>query len=192
MATTGAIAPGTITSNNAVGTVPWTNPGNAASSNDAYATAPTGATGVYTEYLFAANFGFAVPVGATIDLVTVSIERSKQLFGAANVWDSDLKLVVGGAVSGNDKGDALATNWPTTDTVATYAFTPAEWGVELTADAVNASTFGVALSVFLGKLGGGTSYARVDAITITIDYTAGGSPAAQRRSGVAMQPCMHY
>lgn len=55
-------SPGTLADDAAVGTVAWSNPSNAASSNDSYATA-SGAGGT-THYLKATNFGFAIPAGA--------------------------------------------------------------------------------------------------------------------------------
>ena len=54
-----------------VGTITWSNPTNAASSNNSYATAAAGTS----HYLRFSNFGFAIPTGATINGVTVGIER---------------------------------------------------------------------------------------------------------------------
>lgn len=49
----------------------WTNPTNAYSSNDAYATASEGASRVYQSY---GTFGFGIPAGATINGIEVSAE----------------------------------------------------------------------------------------------------------------------
>lgn len=54
-----------------VGTITWSNPTNAASSNNSYATAAAGTS----HYLRFSNFGFAIPTDATINGIQVGIER---------------------------------------------------------------------------------------------------------------------
>lgn len=177
MATAGPNAPGTMADDSAVGARTWSNPGNAASSNNTYATiapAPGGADG--SHYLKCTNFGFAVPSGATINGVTVSIERKMDNSSGNNqyVRDSVVSLVKGGTVSGANKA-ITATNWPATDTSLDYGGVADLWTLALTDTDVNASTFGVVLSTTERDrfaVGGIVGY--VDLITITIDYTAGG------------------
>lgn len=55
------------------GTVAWNNPANAVSSNGSYATASVDATA--TNYLHCTNYGFTIPAGATINGITVNVER---------------------------------------------------------------------------------------------------------------------
>ena len=64
----------TSTGNDAsIGTVSWSNTGNAVSSNNSYATVANATS----NYLTLTNFGFAIPGGATIDGIEVSIEKSR-------------------------------------------------------------------------------------------------------------------
>lgn len=63
---------GTQADDAAVGSIAWTTPANAATSNDTYTTA-TG-TGT-THYLKATNFGFDLPTGATVNGIKAAVER---------------------------------------------------------------------------------------------------------------------
>jgi len=170
MADTGATSPGTLADDAAVGAVAWSNPGNAASSNDVYAVFST--SGVQqSHYLKATNFGFSVPAGATIDGVAVSIERKAGHDSTLrNVVDSVVKLVVGGTVSGNNKA-ATSTKWPTSDGSVSYGGAADLWGLTPSAADVNGSDFGVVLSATSAGSNGKTS-GSVDHITITVTYTA--------------------
>lgn len=181
MSTAGPNSPGTLANDSAVGTVAWSNPGNAASSNDVYATFST--SGVQqSNYLKATNLGFGVPAGATIDGVTVSIERKAGHNTAfRNVVDYAVRLVVGGTVSGGvDK--ALSTSWPTSDGTASYGGAADLWGLTLSAADVNGSGFGVVLQATSSGTNGSTS-GSVDHITITVTYTEGGTQYTQTVSG---------
>ena len=176
MATAGPSASGTAVDDNSVGTVTWSNPGNVAASDNTYATitAPSGAA-VYAHYLKCTNFGFSVPSGATIDGVTVSIDRymTNSSGNSQYVRDDVLRLVVGGTISGANK--AVSSNWPSTETTLVSGGAADLWTLTLSDTDVNASTFGVVLGVILRDrfaVGGVVGY--VDLITITIDYTAGG------------------
>ena len=69
------MSPGTVVDSDATGTVAWTNPMNATTSDNVYATisCPTG----ISHYLKATNFGFSIPTGATINGIVVEIERKQ-------------------------------------------------------------------------------------------------------------------
>lgn len=153
---------GTLADDSAVGTITWSNPTNAASSNDSYATAGMNATEV-SHYLKGTNCSFTV--GGAINSVTLNVERS--VTGTlADVQDVTVKLVVAGAVAGANK--AVAANWPTSDASAAYTWTvPTDVAVS---DAqVNLSTFGAVLScTVLTALG---STARVDYMELVVTYT---------------------
>ena len=56
------------------GTVTWTSPGNASTSNDVWTYASL-APGLYTYYLKVTGFGFTIPTGYIINWVKVRIER---------------------------------------------------------------------------------------------------------------------
>lgn len=70
---TGAKAPGTA-ANAAYGANAWTNPSNALTANDSYATC---ATGGISQYLKLTNLAFALPTTATVLGVEVSVHRKR-------------------------------------------------------------------------------------------------------------------
>lgn len=117
---------------------------------------------VQTHYLKATNFGFSIPTGAAISGIVVEIERKES---AANVArDNRVRIVKGGTIGTTDK--ASASEWPTTDTYATYGSDVDLWGETWTVADINSSNFGVAISAM--GLGGGT--ASIDHIRITVYY----------------------
>ncbi len=88
--TAGPTSPGTGADDAAIGTRTWSNPGNITSSNNTYATATSSGGGnSTTHYLKATNFGFSIPSGATIDGITVGIERKGTTTGGAGNWVKD-------------------------------------------------------------------------------------------------------
>ncbi len=170
-ATAGPNLPGTGANNTSIGTTAWTSPGNvtATDANRASASLATTAT---SNYLLATNFGFAIPAGSTIDGVSVTINRLEgNLSTRAAIQDSTLLLSKAGTIAGTNH--ASASNWPTTEGAASYGGVADLWGITLTSTDVNASNFGVALSVVNIKSGpGGTETALVNSVTMTITYTA--------------------
>ncbi len=159
----------------AVGTYTWGSPDNSKVSDNTYSSVSWSLTGIfYTYYLKATNFGFAIPSGATINGVTVSIERkASHSASSRRVNDSIIKLVKGGTVSGDNK--SAGAQWPTTEATDTFGGASDLWGLTLTDTDVNDSTFGVVLSAqILKPVGKGLSSGSVDFISITITYTEGG------------------
>lgn len=178
MTTQGPNSPSTGVSDSGVGTLAWTNPDRVVASDDSKANASSTAN-VTTHYLKATNFGFSIPSGATINGVTVEIERmTTNNTAARNTIDNIVKLVKGGTISGTDKADVVS-KWPIADAYATYGGASDLWGLTLTDSDVNASTFGIAISANTTS-DGATINARIDHIRITIDYTA----ASTRRTFV--------
>jgi hypothetical protein len=160
------MSPGASFNDVTFGTIAWTTPGNAMASDDAYAQAAPG--GGDTNYLHANNFSFNVPPPAEIRGIEVDIERRSAL---GTVVDSRVRLVKGGVVGTTDM--ASGTMWPTTDTVATYGNDSELWGETWTAADINASGFGVVLSVT-----DGADAAFVDHISITVHYALCGDVPA--------------
>lgn len=177
MTTAGPNAPGTLANDSAVGSVAWSNPGNAGSSNDSYAT--FSGAGVQSNYLKVSNFGFAIPAGATINGVQAAIERkSANATSIRNTRDTILRLTVGDVVSGDNKA-ATGTNWPTTDATANYGGAADLWGLTPSVSDINGSGFGLVLSATTTGITTGS----VDAITITITYTVSGTTYTQSVTG---------
>ncbi len=147
----------------------WTNPGNVVSNNNSYALADNLDDNDVSEGLRATNFGFAIPAGATITGVQVTIGRFAS--NTNTFIDNNLQLIVGGTLVGANR--ASATAWPTSEAAANYGSTSDLWGTTLTPAQVNATNFGVSLSV--ESFNGNNRDASVDYIQITISYTTPGS-----------------
>jgi hypothetical protein len=162
---TGALSPGTLANDAAVGSFAWTNPGNASASDNVYATISVPGT-TTTNYLKATNFGFNIPVGATITGVVAEFERKN---GAViqDAADSTIKLVLGGTPSGNNL--SAGATWSNSDVYGSIGSSSNLWGLSLTPADINSSNFGVAISAILDQGNNGTT-ASIDHIRMTVYY----------------------
>ena len=145
------------------GDVAWTSPGSALSSNNTYASATL--NGQTTQYLKTTGFGFSVPAGATITGVEARIEASADINDYAYI--SSVKIVKSGTVVGTDLGVTSGGSLFTSDTVSSAGGDTQLGGQTLTPSDVNASTFGVAVTI-LSDLGLSTVY--VDHIELRVNY----------------------
>lgn len=153
----------------------WSNMSNAYSSNNSYATVELDDWET-SEYLQCTNYGFSIPVGSSISGITVSIERRSS--DSTTHQDESLKIVKGGAQTGTEMANT-SLYYPTSDGIATYGGSSAQWGTSWSASDINAGNFGVGLSVVKKTSSGGNRTASVDHIAITVDYTAApSSPSA--------------
>jgi len=157
--------PSAISNNNAVGTIAWTGPSQASASDDQRALATAGTS----QYLFATLAAETrVPTGATINGIRVRVERRKTGSGAA-VVDNSVRLIIGGSVSGDNKG--TSTEWQVdVDETVEYGGANDLWGTAPSVAQANAADFGVALSAVVT-----TGQAEVDGIEILIYYTLAGA-----------------
>ncbi|MBA7678065.1 hypothetical protein ES703_86336 [subsurface metagenome] len=164
MAFEGPNNPGTMLNWTIVGSRPWANVNNAKISNNVYSTSYITAL-AYTHYLKATNFGFSIPAGSTIDGIVVGIE-----YKANNpyVMDNVISLVVGGAVSGDNKKSFFS--WPSSDLYRNYGASIDTWGLTLTAADINAADFGMVVQAYSTNRYI-DSIASVDHIRITVYYT---------------------
>ncbi len=170
MADTGWLSPSSVADNSGIGTLTWTNPGNAAAQDDTYATV-SGSMAQVTHYLFATTFGASIPSGATIDGIEVGYDAYKS--GGMNCAYSTVKLIKGGSVSGDNKGSSYTyTGTSDTDTYQTFGGASDLWGLTLTESDVEASNFGVAASFTLQSPSSFTLYA--DHVQLKIYYTESG------------------
>ncbi len=174
MATQGPNNGGTFADDSTVGTKAWSNPSNAQLSDNNYAIAgsPNSSglkTTVLSHYLKVTNFGFSIPSGATINGITVSVERKAAGLAGGGAKDNAVRIVKAGNIKTTDKSSATA--WPGGDAVATYGSSSDLWGESWTSTDINDSGFGFAISAkgISPKSGGA---ADIDQITITVDYTA--------------------
>jgi len=157
----------------------WTNPGNAASSDNVYATVSV--DGTVSDPLQCLNYGFSIPTGATILGIEVNIERRSSATPGSD--DASVRLVKAGAVGGTD----LQTNtaYPTTDTVETHGGSAQLWGQTWTPGNINATDFGVVITVQKASAAGAAQTVSIDEIEITVYY----STPSQARSPAAAGNC---
>ena len=135
-----------------------------------------------TQWLVSSSHDFSsIPDGATINGITVRIQRWKQSDNFAFV-DNIVQLTKNGtSVVGGNK--ASATPWTTTaNENIDYGGSADLWGTTWTAAEVKASTFGLVLKGDKTSGGGGSSNTRVDAIWIGIDYTEPAAGGKRRKT----------
>ncbi len=151
-----------------VGSVNWSNAGFIIADDTNYATATLGASAT-SRYLQGTNYGFAIPTGATINGIQVSIMReTSDVTLGASIDDNIVRLVKAGTIVGDNK--ATSADWPTSMTAASYGGPSDLWGTTWTAAEINASNFGVVLSILNeGIVTSRTG--RVDYMQITVTYT---------------------
>ncbi|HEY6162716.1 MAG TPA: T9SS type A sorting domain-containing protein [Bacteroidia bacterium] len=151
----------------------WNSPANVIAQDNSLATCVLTPNGqcfqsncFYSRYLYASNFGFNIPTGATIDGVTVDIYRAP---GNVNsVADSSVRLVQNNLPAGMNK--AMAGTWPQTAAYYTYGSASDTWGLILTPADINDMNFGVYLRIY--NVNNNTLTPFVDHIRITVDYTS--------------------
>lgn len=177
---TGATSPGTLADDSSVGTVSWNNPTNASSQNNTYAGYVGDGNLVISHYLKATNFGFSIPVGATINGILAEVDKYSTLPDGGNdhLFDYRVRLVKGGVIGSTDK--ASASDWATSDTnsYTSYGGSSDLWGDTWAYSDINASDFGfvIAAENTCGFCSAGVSDdVFIDHIRITIYYTTAGS-----------------
>lgn len=140
MPTIGPFTPGTLAEDAAYGTLFWTTPSNAGSSNNVYATT-NGTIGTQiSRYLKATNFSVTgLPSGAIITQIVWGIERKKSS-GATAVTDDRVRPVIGGTVQSTELSAGAA--WSTTEAEEQFTQTT---GLPTKAEA-EASNFGLVLA----------------------------------------------
>lgn len=118
-----------------------------------------------SDYIDLQNFGFAVPTGATIDGIIVSIERKSS---TGTVKDASVQLLnASGTPAGDDKGKLLDA-WPTSDGSVDYGGTSDNWSISPTVAMVNDADFGVRISVSGDVV---DDVASIDAVSMKVYYT---------------------
>src|SRR5690606_20467116 len=129
MPSQGPLSGGTFSSVTATGNAAWTNPGNAAASDNNAATANI-RTNWTTQILKATNFGFSIPAEATITGVVVEVERSNNDDVGTDFIDGLVQLYKADALTGT--GKTPGTPIPQTDTYASFGGSSDMWGATLT------------------------------------------------------------
>lgn len=164
-----ARTPGTVANVAGVGTVAWTNPGNAkvpGGKTVAEAKNATKAEPITSNYLQATNLGFALPAAAVVKGIKVAAYRSKGLVTGA--VDAQVRIVKAGVIQAQDKSSA--EGWPEVVAPKAYGGLGDLWGTTWTPADINNAGFGAALAVTVSD-GPTTTVAYVEGFLITVYYT---------------------
>lgn len=173
MASSGPLYPGTVASTTNAGTSEnaenWVSTNNVKADDGAESTitVATFDSPDISSLLVCYNFGFAIPTDATIDGITVEIDRRNSA-GAAS--DNRVQLGKGNAFAnlvGTNKANT-ALDWPASLTVATYGGAADLWGTTWSPADLNSSTFAVFLSV---QADANNTDIQVDYVRVTVTYT---------------------
>lgn len=155
------------------GTVAW-NRANRVIAKDGVTANVTMTSTAISYYIRSTNFSFSVTPTAVIDGITANITRRASVNGNSTDYYRDYKvyLVTGGVIRDSLTNYANTTNWTNANVSAIYGGAADTWGVSgLTgADVNGTNNFGIVISV--NKLGAGTTseIARIDSISLTINY----------------------
>jgi hypothetical protein len=143
--------------------LPWTDPSNAKTSDNSYA---TNAINIgQSDGLIAVDFDFAIPAGATINGIVLSIERkSSRTLRSKDYLVQLTKDGVNGATA--SKADTTTT-YGTSDATISYGGATDTWGISWTAEEVNSDTFGSIFQCTCTSL----ATVSVDAFTVKVYYT---------------------
>jgi hypothetical protein len=160
-------AAGDCTNQAGIGTVAWTNPGNAFSDNGTYASRSL--DGQTSNYLRCLNYGFTIPGGATIVGIVVNVERKSNSTANGGSRDAAMRLVKTGAIQATDRSSA--TTYPTMDTVEAHGGATDLWGDTWTPADINAANFGAALASTKPSGAGAAHTVTVDHMQIQVFYT---------------------
>lgn len=159
VSSTGAIAPTTFSNVTLFGTVTWSNPGNASTTNGVYSTASYPVTDL-SDYHVSQGIGSPLPGGAVIDGIEVTVVRGDT---NGQVNDYEVKIVKNGSIVGTNLKKMPA--WGTLSTI-TYGGPTELWGQSWTVSDIHDPDFGVAIACSSA----GTDDANIDSVTINIYY----------------------
>jgi hypothetical protein len=157
---------GTFANDSSVGTVAWSNPGNAVADDGSEASAYLGPLAV-SQYLKVTNFfgSNPIPSGATINGIKVEVKRH----GEPTCADVDVHIVKGGTIQTANRNSSTA--WPFTGAYQTYGGETDLWGATWLYSDINLNTFGFVISAY------GNGWVYIDHIRITVYYTPSGGGA---------------
>ena len=153
-----------------IGTLAWGTPANAVSSNNVYTTVSLTDLQV-SNYLRCTGYGFAIPVGATINGVTVRVERKASNTG---IRDAAMRLVkdVAGAPTIQATDRSTVTSYTTADVIEAHGGAADLWGGAWTTADINLANFGAAFASQKPGTAGGARTVSVDHMPITVTYTS--------------------
>jgi hypothetical protein len=151
-----------------IGEVTWFLVDKALTQNDDYAIATLLESTNTSHYLKVTDFDFDIPGTAMILGIEVEVDRREDI-APLRVYDHSIRLVKDGSIGGDNRSEGAA--WPNSDTndYESYGNSTDLWGLNWTADDINNSGFGVAISAVLD--GAVARSAWVDHICMIIHYS---------------------
>lgn len=173
MASTGFTICGTGANVTGVGTEAWASPGNITADDGANASGAAAAKDEQMNYLVGSNFGFAIPLGSTIDGIEARLQASddQNVAGITHVI-----IYKDNSTPGNDleTGETIVTSTPTN---YTYGSASQLWGLSWTAAEINSANFQLRISMNANTTGFTAGNPAVDFLAVNIHYTppSGGS-----------------
>ncbi len=186
-----------VVNEDSVGFLNWANPENAIHDDGetADAAAQNGGasqTSVLTNYLMATDFNFNIPDGAEILGIEVEVSRYFNLGSGSGYIDESRAYLVKDEDTIGDNYAGGGGGWSDSPGNAVYGGDDDLWGESWTADDINSSDFGFALSVFLVMDPATTMTASVDHIAMNVYYhDPGGAKnpiAAQNQTATLDEP----
>lgn len=157
----GPLYPGTGVNDSSIGSSPFTFSGSPLYAYTFYSSNET----YYAKFT---NFGFSIPLGATIIGIVATVTKS-DTGGAMNVYDNAVRIVKNGVIGTTDKSNP--TMWSNVGPViSTYGTSSDLWGQTWTPADINNSNFGLAFSVkYLGFSKSGVPV-ELSQIKLTVHY----------------------
>lgn len=150
-----------------IGTVAWSNAGQASAADTSYATASV--DGTITNYIKCTNYGFSIPTGATIDGITVTMFRFASSNGNGGSTDAAVRLVKTGVIGTTDRSSTAV--YETSLSSSTHGSGSDLWGATWTAADINASNFGVAFAATKPASAGAAHTVSVADAQVTVRYS---------------------
>jgi hypothetical protein len=165
--TTTATNAGTGTNLAGVGNVPWTSPGNIATTN-ATDRATATLNNTISNYLEGIGYGFTIPTDATILGIQLAIGKVRQSGQGNTMYDNQVVLIKNGSVVGSNYANTTAWSRDQGSPVETvYGGSSDLWGSTWTPAQINSPNFGAAISA---KTTGSRIDAYVYYIRIAVTY----------------------
>ncbi len=170
--TEGPNYPAAAVTNDAAGTVAWSNPGNVGDEDGLYAVAAAQGN-LLSHFLKATAFGAAMPEGATVRGFVVEIRMRNPNHSNALASVARVSLVKGGAITAQNRAADAGADIPEVSAVKTYGSPSQLWGETWTPAEVNAADFGVAFAATLDPTSEmfTDALAEVEFIRVTAHYT---------------------
>jgi len=123
----------------------FSNPSNALSDNEVYATCDIGSK-EESDYLYIYNFGFDIDDSATITGIIVQIEDYGE---STNILESELYLYFDSSTQGDDKmGSSQIGELPDADTYSNYGSDSDTWNSGITVADLETTAFGVYIAYY--------------------------------------------